>query len=239
VPTLVRSILLACALLAALPLAASAEPVTGGTQAPLSPARAQTVEAGGVQLSVRPEHLRGRLVRFRGRLARAQAERGVTVERFVVATSSWKPVASATPEADGTFSAHWRANRLGVLRFRAVIGSGAVAAAGAVPEVAVTVHRPALATWFGPGLYGNRTACGQTMSPLLHGVAHRTLACGTRVRLLHAGRTLTVPVVDRGPFRAGTEWDLTTATAQALGFTATGEIGALRLTGAPAAQASR
>ena len=38
------------------------------------------------------------------------------------------------------------------------------------------------------------------------------------------GRSVRVPVVDRGPFVAGREFDLTEATKQALGF---GDTGAL------------
>jgi rare lipoprotein A (peptidoglycan hydrolase) len=49
------------------------------------------------------------------------------------------------------------------------------------------------------------------------GVAHRTLPCGTRVAIHYRGRSVTVPVVDRGPYTSAT-WDLTEATAQALGF---------------------
>jgi rare lipoprotein A (peptidoglycan hydrolase) len=77
--------------------------------------------------------------------------------------------------------------------------------------------KPALATWFGPGFYGSKTACGQTMSPALVGVASRTLACGTLIQISYHGRHLTVPVVDRGPYgRIGASWDLTAGTARAL-----------------------
>ena len=73
-----------------------------------------------------------------------------------------------------------------------------------------------LASWYGPGFYGNRTACGQTYSPEIVGVAHRTLPCGTPVTLSHAGRLVTVPVIDRGPFIAGRTLDLSNATRLAL-----------------------
>ena len=116
---------------------------------------------------------------------------------------------------------------------RAVIGAGGQAvAAAATPELAITVHRPAVATWYGPGFYGRRTACGQRMSRTLLGVAHKRLPCGTQVAVLYQGRRITVPVVDRGPFRHGTEWDLTAATARALGFEHTDRVGAVRVTAA-------
>ncbi len=80
-------------------------------------------------------------------------------------------------------------------------------------------------TWYGPGFYGRRTACGRTMSPSLLGVAHKTLPCGTRVTVFFAGRAITVPVVDRGPFVEGVAYDLTSATAHALGFAGRATVG--------------
>ena len=74
-----------------------------------------------------------------------------------------------------------------------------------------------VASWYGPGFYGNRTACGQTYSQAIFGVAHRTLPCGTLVTLTYGGRTVTVPVIDRGPYVAGRSLDLSYATKLALG----------------------
>jgi rare lipoprotein A (peptidoglycan hydrolase) len=86
-------------------------------------------------------------------------------------------------------------------------------------------HHANMASWFGPGFYGNRTACGQTMSPTIVGVANRTLPCGTLVRFAYKGHTLTVPVVDRGPYAKGVEWDLTAGAAQELGLQETVKVG--------------
>lgn len=72
-------------------------------------------------------------------------------------------------------------------------------------------------SYFGPGLFGNRTACGQTLTTALAGVAHRALPCGSLVTLAHGGAVVTVPVVDRGPFHDAREFDLTYATKTALG----------------------
>jgi rare lipoprotein A len=74
-----------------------------------------------------------------------------------------------------------------------------------------------IASWYGPGFYGNRTACGQTYTPEIEGVAHRTLPCGTRIRISSpAGVTIVVPVIDRGPYIAGRSLDLSNATRAAL-----------------------
>jgi hypothetical protein len=83
----------------------------------------------------------------------------------------------------------------------------------APPPTTTTV----LASYYGPGFYGNRTACGQTMTSTLQGVAHRTLPCGTFVHLKYGANEVTVPVVDRGPAILSREFDLTYATKLALG----------------------
>ncbi len=82
----------------------------------------------------------------------------------------------------------------------------------------LNVYRVALASWYGPGLYGGRTGCGGTLHPGRLGVAHKTLPCGTRVTLLHNGRRVRVPVIDRGPYVGAREYDLTAATARKLRF---------------------
>jgi hypothetical protein len=77
------------------------------------------------------------------------------------------------------------------------------------------------ATWYGPGLYGNRTACGKRLKRATLGVAHKSLPCGTPVTFYRGGRFITVPVIDRGPFRRGVAWDLTAAAARRLGMAST------------------
>src|SRR5487761_2084770 len=92
---------------------------------------------------------------------------------------------------------------------------------GASPQVRPT----GIATWFGPGFFGKRTACGQTLTPGVVGVANRTLPCGTLVKVSYRGHSLTVPVLDRGPYsHIGANWDLTAGAAQALGITETVRI---------------
>jgi rare lipoprotein A (peptidoglycan hydrolase) len=65
-------------------------------------------------------------------------------------------------------------------------------------------------TWYGPGYYGNRTACGQVMTRKLIGVAHRWLSCGTRIEIRYHHHHRIVSVVDRGPYGvAGLDLDAT------------------------------
>ena len=82
----------------------------------------------------------------------------------------------------------------------------------------MTVYRPAAASYYGPGFYGGALACGGTLQPGTLGVAHKWLPCGTKVRLRYRGRSLTVPVVDRGPYVGGRDFDLTEATKERLRF---------------------
>jgi rare lipoprotein A len=88
----------------------------------------------------------------------------------------------------------------------------------------MNVYREALASWYGPGLYGRRTGCGGTLGSSQMGVAHKTLPCGTKVTLRHNGRRVRVPVIDRGPYVGAREYDLTAATARKLGFRGHGGI---------------
>ena len=67
-------------------------------------------------------------------------------------------------------------------------------------------------------------ACGGTLSPSTMGVAHKTLPCGTKVTISYEGRTVKVPVIDRGPYIAGRDYDLTEAVRNKLGFGGVGTI---------------
>lgn len=92
-------------------------------------------------------------------------------------------------------------------------------------SVAAKVRPSGIATWFGPGFYGHKTACGQTLTPTVVGVANRTLPCGTLIKIAYGSRTVTVPVLDRGPYsHIGADWDLTAGAARALGVTETVRI---------------
>ncbi len=217
-------LLVACALAA--PAAARADdpgPSTGGTAAP-------EAEPG---LVASAHVLVGKVAAFRGMLP-DDAGRIVTIERLDDETGAWLPIATAPIGEDGAYLARWRADVAGRLTTRATVGSdapptGAALALSAPLETSMTVYRPAVASWYGPGFYGRKTACGLRMSRKLMGVAHRKLPCGTPVAISYEGNAITVPVVDRGPFVKGRRWDLTAAAAKALDFTFTDRLGAVRV----------
>lgn len=89
----------------------------------------------------------------------------------------------------------------------------------------LNVFRAVNASWYGGG---GGLACGGELTSSTMGVANRTLPCGTLVDIRYGDRSVTVPVVDRGPFVAGREFDLTEATKRALGFDGVGVVWSTR-----------
>jgi rare lipoprotein A (peptidoglycan hydrolase) len=115
-------------------------------------------------------------------------------------------------------------------------GGASASAGGVAPastqtqtQARTAAYTPAKATWYGPGLYGNRMACGARLTHRTLGVAHKRLPCGTKVALRYQGRIVVVPVIDRGPYSRGVDYDLTEATARRLGMTQTSRLAAAPL----------
>ena len=195
------------------------------------PAGTATAASASGTLEHRSSALLGRTLTVRGSIAGAAPGQTIELQRQDV-LGAWAPATTTTAGQDGAFVARWRTDPLGSVVLRAVpVGDGGASAASTAPTTKLTVFKPAQATWYGPGFYGRKTACGQTMSKKLLGVANKKLPCGSMVHLYVKGQTITVPVVDRGPFHRGVSYDLTKATADAVGFTGKGSIGVLR--GAP------
>jgi hypothetical protein len=103
-------------------------------------------------------------------------------------------------------------------------GASPVVSSTAGQDLVFSPFRSAGASWYGPGLYGNKTACGQTLRPNTLGVAHRSLPCGTAVKFVYDGSAIVTQVIDRGPFIKGRAWDLTAAVSEALEFDGAGMV---------------
>jgi rare lipoprotein A (peptidoglycan hydrolase) len=133
-------------------------------------------------------------------------------------------------------TAHRSAGWLESAAARAAAG-GASAGVGVRPAVHQPIVRPKRirqppwhldgnVSWYGPGMYGSRTACGVKLTKSVRGVASRTLPCGTKVTFRNPanGRTVTVPVIDRGPYVSGRIWDLSGGLCTYLDHCYTGAI---------------
>lgn len=212
-------------------LALAVAGVATGSKSP-STARA-TVQAGNdaaqpspvtprISLRVVRRDLRsGQRVAVRGR-ASGTHERYVRIE-IRRRGGAWHRVGVARLRANGFFKDRWRAERHGQYQTRArVIAPKQQRATGKARRY--DVYRAAHASWYGPGLYGGLTACGQRLTASIVGVAHKTLPCGTRVTFRYGGREVLARVIDRGPFISGREWDLTGAAKRRLGFPDTGTV---------------
>jgi rare lipoprotein A (peptidoglycan hydrolase) len=212
----------------------------GGTTTTVAPPTQpgdRTVSATGSGITI-VSHASGFLrnqVRFTGSVPASDAGQVVEIQRRGHETNwTWAGTAHSTVASDGSFSVVWRANHIGRFAFRAILQSSGLRAAGASPTVTVTVYRSAMATLYGPGFYGKHTACGVKLTRSTIGLASRTLRCGEHVSVYYQGRTLSVPVIDRGPYANGADFDLTMATGRALGISGTSQIGAVSLPQAPA-----
>lgn len=77
-----------------------------------------------------------------------------------------------------------------------------------------------IASWYGPGFHGKKTANGERFDKSELTAAHRTLQMPSLVRVtnLDNGRSLIVRVNDRGPFKRGRIIDVSEKAAELLGF---------------------
>ncbi len=137
-------------------------------------------------------------------------------------------VRGVTTKANGTFVLRWTPERTGTYAVRAYSVHDRRIEASRSAKRKLTSYRLAGASYYGPGIFGNGVSCGGTLLPGTMGVAHRTLPCGTKVKLRYHGRTVTVPVIDRGPYVAGRDYDLTWAVKLRLGFPGVGTVLATR-----------
>jgi rare lipoprotein A (peptidoglycan hydrolase) len=164
----------------------------------------------------------GQQQRITGTLGSAARGRTIAVQAQAPG-AAWATIATTRADADGSFATSWRAATTGRWPIRALPEGDALAAvAGGTPTATAIVYRGATATWY--SMPGNRTACGVRLRRTTMGVAHRTLPCGTRVDVTWGGRSVSVPVIDRGPFVAGVHYDLTLAAAKLLGFVSAGRV---------------
>jgi hypothetical protein len=210
------------ALAAATAVAATAPPAGSGAAPADRPAahgatRDTRPAAGDVAIARRRLNVvSGRRALVSGHVAAAAPGRTVALERHT--GGDWHTIDRDRTAAGGAFAFRFRPREAGTATVR--VRSGA-----AREHVGrLNVYRRTQASWYGPGLYGGRLGCGGTLTPGTLGVASTSLPCGAKVTLRHGARTVRVPVVDRGPYAGGREFDLTAATKERLGFSGAGPI---------------
>jgi hypothetical protein len=173
-------------------------------------------EAAAIKFKVDKHVLVGQQLKVRGLLD------GPTGQKIRVQRSRggrWRTIRTVKTRSNDRFSTRLPTRALGKMRIRARGPNGTRS-----EWRRAVAYRTAAASYYGPGFYGNRTACGQTLTPSTVGVANKSLPCGTRVRLHYRGRTVRVRVIDRGPYAGNREYDLTEATKRRLGFGSTGNV---------------
>jgi hypothetical protein len=167
--------------------------------------------------------LDGRQVSVAGALSPGLS--GRSVELQAMGPHGWREVAHARTGAHGRFRLRYRPHATGSRRVRLRFSGDGYDLPARRELGRLNVYRLAEASWYGGG---GMLACGGALTSSTLGVANKTLPCGTLVTLRYGGRSVRVPVVDRGPYVAGREFDLTEATKQALGFGDTGQVWTMR-----------
>ncbi|AFX99107.1 rare lipoA family protein [Candidatus Endolissoclinum faulkneri L2] len=88
------------------------------------------------------------------------------------------------------------------------------------PKKELNYSEVGIASWYGPGFNGRKTANGEIFNDNKLTAAHRTLPMPSLVRVTNLinNRSLIVRINDRGPFSRGRIIDLSRRSAKLLGF---------------------
>jgi hypothetical protein len=164
--------------------------------------------------------LHGHRGKLRGRVLPGVAGRTVTVQAR--RHGAWRTLGHARTRHGGAFAVAVHARGTGSTPLRVRFDGDGANGAAARRAGRLNVYRPSLASWY--SLNGGHLACGGTMTSGTLGVANKSLPCGTMVTFRYRGHSVRVPVIDRGPYSGGREWDLSGATARRLGFGGVGTV---------------
>jgi len=91
-----------------------------------------------------------------------------------------------------------------------LISFSALAALAFFPLSAGAASSCGIASWYGPGFHGNRTASGERFNSRALTAAHKSLPFGTRVKVTNQenGHYVTIKINDNGPHVPGRIIDL-------------------------------
>lgn len=195
------------------------------TPAPEAGAAAASTERSKSKLVVKAKRLNvrsGRHAVVRGVLLPRRSYRIVRLERRQ--RGRWRQIDADVTNRRGRFVLRHRTRGADTSPVRVRFRGGDVLRPSKRRVGRLNVFRAALASWYGPGLYGNSLGCGGRLSPGTVGVAHKSLPCGTKVVLRRGSRTVRARVIDRGPYVGSREFDLTAATKYRLRFGSVGTV---------------
>jgi rare lipoprotein A len=162
----------------------------------------------------------GQTAVVRGRLRPWRVGRTVRLE--ILTGRRWRIVDRDRTDSGGRYTLAYKPTRSGS-RYARVTFAGDGANGRALRRIGkISSYRPALASRY--DMYGGALGCGGSLGYNSMVVAHKTLPCGTKVRILYRGRTAIATVRDRGPYAGGREFDLAGAVARKLGFNGVGRI---------------
>lgn len=172
--------------------------------------------------SVRRNVTLGKRMLVRGTVSPKGAGRRVRLQ--IRTRKGWQSVAKDVSRKGGGFRLRYTPKSPGSLKTRVVFLGDSKHRSSRRTIGRVNVFRKAYASWYGPGLYGNKLGCGGRLTTGTIGVAHKSLPCGTPLTVRYNGRSVRVRVIDRGPYVGQREYDLTSATRSRIGFSGHGTV---------------
>jgi rare lipoprotein A len=200
------------------PAGASVAQLIGPVVPPVPPGRVK-LRIHRVDLDV----LDGSAAIVAGTLRPGLAGRTVDLQRF--GRHGWRTISHTLTRPRGRFVLRYTPHRLLTERVRVMFAGDPRGLSSHRNIGRLRSYRLAGASWYGGG---GGLACGGRLTASTMGVANKTLPCGTLITLRYGGRSVRIPVVDRGPYVAGREFDLTEATKRALGFEGVGNVWSTR-----------
>ncbi|MBE0429300.1 MAG: septal ring lytic transglycosylase RlpA family protein [Thermoleophilia bacterium] len=111
--------------------------------------------------------------------------------------------------------------------FNLLVGAPAIVAGSIPPPSGLrpsAIVLSGIASWYGPGFHGNRTANGEIYNMNAMTAAHKSLPFGTWLKVTYEDRSVFVRINDRGPYIDGRFLDLSAGSARAIGLTGIGHV---------------
>ena len=148
------------------------------------------------------------------------------MKRYWIAALLACAAASSQAQQEGEGSAELEAAAEVALVAADTLGQAVEATLAQAVAATPPPSQSGIASWYGPGFHGRKTANGETFNMDALTAAHRWLPFGSLVRVQNMlnGRSVDVRINDRGPFIKQRIIDLSRAAAKALGLGGTKQV---------------